>query len=107
MAQQTQIGSHKTSVFTEEGYTRVVYHSTCIVKFNHEEVILNSGGYSTATTKTRMNQASSQFELGYHIFQKDFDWFVRFYNQEGILQVVPFFDGISFARLESGRLQSQ
>ena len=72
-----QIGSHKTSVFTEDGITRIVYHNTAVVKFNNDEIILNSDGWNTVTTKTRMNQASNQFDLGYRVYQKNFDWFVE------------------------------
>ena len=72
-----QIGSHKTSVFTEDGITRIVYHNTAVVKFNNDEIILNSDGWNTVTTKTRMNQASNQFDLGFRVYQKNFDWFVE------------------------------
>ena len=76
-----QIGSHKTSVFTEDGITRIVYHNTAVVKFNNDEIILNSDGWNTVTTKTRMNQASSQFDLGFSVYQKDFEWFVEYHNK--------------------------
>ena len=32
------------------------------------------------TTKARMNQVSSQFDLGYYVFQKNFEWFVDYNN---------------------------
>jgi len=95
MAQQTQIGSHKTSVFTEDGLTKVVYHHTAVVKFNADIITLDSGGWFTNTTKTRMNQASSQFDLGFIVYQKDFDWYVKFEGQ-GI--DTDFYDGITFDR---------
>ena len=45
MARTNQVGSHKTSVFTDDdGFTKVVYHQTPVVKFNHKKVILDSGG---------------------------------------------------------------
>jgi hypothetical protein len=78
MAQTNQIGTHKTSVFTENGYTCVVYHSTAVVKFNDREIILNTGGYQTATTKMRMNQASNQFDLGFRVFQKKHQWYIEY-----------------------------
>ena len=56
----------------------VRYHQTDVVKFNHEKIILNSGGWNTFTTKTRMNQASNQFGLGYYVYQRDFDWYVDY-----------------------------
>ena len=78
MSQQTKIGTHKTSVFTENGITKIVYHSTPVVSFNDKEIILNTGGYFTNTTKSRMNQASNQFDLGYSVYQKNWDWFVDY-----------------------------
>lgn len=46
----------KTSVQTgADGKTRVLYHSTVVVEFDHKKITLNTGGHSTATTKRRMN----------------------------------------------------
>ena len=78
MANQWRVGSHATSIRTDgDGWTRVRYHSTDVVSFKNGEVILNSGGWRTNTTKTRMNQANNQFGLGYRVFQKNHDWFVE------------------------------
>ena len=46
---------------------------------------LDDGGWATSTTKTRMNQASRQFGLGYRVFQKDYDWFIEVNGE-----VIPF-----------------
>ncbi len=78
MAQMSKIGSHKTSVFMEDGFTKVVYHNTVVVRFNEDMIILDHGGYSSKTTKLRMNQASNQFDLGFNVWQKDFEWFVSY-----------------------------
>ena len=78
MAQTKQIGSHKTNVFTEDGSVKVVYHNTVVVKFGSGRIILDTGGYFTHTTKARMNQAACQFDLGYRVYQKDFNWFVEY-----------------------------
>lgn len=85
MAQQHEIGKHKTSILTEDNTTKVIYHNTAVVTFNSDEIILNTGGYETPTTKTRMNQTSNQFNLGFRVFQKAFDWFVEY---EG--NIIPF-----------------
>lgn len=78
MAQQYKLGTTATAVFTDDdGMTVIVYHSTPVVKFGTETIKLNNGGYLTATTKTRMNQASNQFDLGYSVTQKDGEWFVN------------------------------
>jgi len=79
MAQMYEIGKHATTVATgEDGKTRVTYHSTVVVAFDHNEVTLNTGGWETVTTKTRMNQTSNQFRLGYQVYQKDYQWYVWF-----------------------------
>lgn len=79
MAQQHKVGAHKTLIYTDdEGYVCVKYHSTDVVKYNNDYIILNTGGYNTNTTKTRMNQASYQFNLGYRVYQKDWEWYVEY-----------------------------
>lgn len=94
MSQQTKIGKHATNIYTEDGFTRVRYHSTEVVKFNEREIILNSGGWSTNTTKTRINQAAATFALDIYVFQKAFQWFVVTDNG-----IVPFIDGMVISRV--------
>jgi hypothetical protein len=78
MAQQNRIGTtHTTVQHTPSGIT-VVYHSTPVVVTSGDEIPLNTGGYFTATTKTRMNQASNQFKLGYYVFQSKGEWYCRY-----------------------------
>jgi hypothetical protein len=71
-----KLSSYATTVFNEDGWYKVVYHSTCIVKWNEDQIILDNGGWQTATTKKKMNQAANQFNLGFQVYQEDFDWFV-------------------------------
>lgn len=79
MSRQDTIGNHCTTVFTDEmGYTCVVYHQTCVVRWNAERIILNTGGYETVTTKRRMNQAANQFRLGFGVYQQDHTWYVDY-----------------------------
>ena len=78
MAQMKQVGSHKTTIYTEGNTTKVKYWSTDVVAFNSKEIILDTGGYRTNTTKTRMNQTSNQFNLGYQVYQKNYDWYVDY-----------------------------
>jgi len=96
MSRQDKIGSHKTSVFAENGFTRVLYHQTQVVKFNEKQIRLNSNGWATVTTKLRMNQASNQFNLGYRVFQKDFEWFVDYQGK-----TMDYYDGMVLDRLVS------
>jgi len=58
--------------------TKVMYHSTDVVSFNDSKIILNTGGWRSNTTKTRMNQTSNQFGLGYMVYQSGFQWFVEY-----------------------------
>ena len=76
MAKTDKVGTHKTAIYHSDGYTCIRYHSTEVVKFNTDEIILNSGGWHTVTTKLRMNQASYQFGLGFYVHQRQFEWFV-------------------------------
>jgi len=68
-------------------------HSPEVVKFNSREIILDSGGGHTQTTKARMNQASEQYDLGYQVYQRDYDWFVDYQGQ-----TLEFYDGMVLTR---------
>jgi hypothetical protein len=78
MANQHRIGKHATSITKGGDILKVKYHNTNVVTVNRltGEVILDTGGWETVTTKTRMNQTARQFGFGFHVYQKDFDWFV-------------------------------
>ena len=78
MSQLQRVTGRATSIRTEDGYTKVRYHSTDVVTFNDKTIELYAGGWQTMTTKVRMNQASNQFDLGFTVYQKDFAWFVHF-----------------------------
>ena len=93
MAQQYSVGRRSTTIATEKGTTRVTYHQTVVVAFSDKKIILDSGGWRTATTKTRMNQASVQFGLGFSVFQRRFEWFVDWQGKE-----LPFRDGMVLRR---------
>lgn len=77
MTQQHRVGSHKTSVRTQDGRTIVRYHATDVVDADANRVRYNTGGWHTPTTKTRMNQASNQFGLGHSISQRAGTWHVK------------------------------
>lgn len=86
--QSYRIGSHATSHYVKDGVLRVIYHGTEVVKydFNNGLLVLDTGGWFTNTTKARMNQASNQYDLGFTVYQKDYNWFVEFDTGE----VIPF-----------------
>ena len=93
MANQGRIGKTATTVATSGGVTRVTYHSTVVVEFTPQVVTLNSNGYQTATTKTRMNQTSKQFGLGFIVWQKNGEWSVTFKGEDR-----KFYDGMRLFR---------
>lgn len=96
MTQINKVGKVSTCIYGDNGYINVRYHSTIVTKFNDSEIILNSGGWLTYTTKSRMNQVSNQFDLGYQVYQDDFTWYVVI-NRDWNNPVV-FYDGIKFIR---------
>ena len=93
MGQTQKVGKVGTTVRTSDGKTVVKYHKTDVVKFDERRIILNSGGWRTVTTKTRMNQASAQFGLGYGVFQEKGLWYV-----ENKGEVLDFFDNMTLGR---------
>ena len=103
MAQSQRVSGVATSIRTDsDGYTCVRYHQTDVVRFKvwfkGERIILNTGGWFTATTKLRMNQAANQFGLGFRVYQKNHEWFVSL--RDG--RVLQFTDGIDLAQQTSG-----
>ena len=95
MAQTMEVRGTATSIFTDEnGTTHVQYHATRVVSFDSGAIVLRSGGHHTNTTKTRMNQASNEFGLGFSVYQKNHNWYVD-YNGA----TVDFQDGMVLSRL--------
>ena len=95
MTQQYMVSGRATRVFADslDGWTKVIYHSTCVIRWDKKEIVLDSGGWRTSTTKTRMNQASHQYDLGIDVFQKKGVWYVK--TAHG---TVDFFDGMKLNR---------
>ena len=69
----------------------VVLHRTAIAVYDHnlKAVKLNSGGYQTVTTKSRLNAILQEVKFGAYVFQKNFNWFISYNNE-----VKSFFDGM-------------
>ncbi len=78
MPQQQKVSGRSTWFFNDGTYNVVQYHATPVVRWNDDEIILNTGGWMTMTTKDRMNQASNQFGLGFSVHQEDYEWFVYY-----------------------------
>ena len=66
-----------------ENHTRVLvtFYKTLIFSWYKTmgSIVLNRGAcrYWTATTKLRINQCFQEYNLPYHLFQKDGDWYLR------------------------------
>jgi hypothetical protein len=78
MAQTSKIGTHKTTVEGAAYNVAVTYHFTRVVIATPSQIILNTGGWFTVTTKLRMNQASNEFNLGYEVYQRKGTWYVDY-----------------------------
>jgi hypothetical protein len=84
MAKVDQIGTTSTSIITDKNYTKVIYHTTPVVKFNEKFIVLNNGGYLTNTTKLRMNQTSNEFGLNFFVYSFCRKWYVKCPNNKTI-----------------------
>ena len=79
MARFDKVGSHKTTRSTnDQGQRTIRYHDIDVVAWDHQVIILRTDGFTTRTTKLRMNQAAAEYGLGYHVWQKDFKWYVDY-----------------------------
>lgn len=90
-----KLSSYQTTISERNGNTCVTYHSTVIVEWDRENIILRTGGWKSVTTKRKMNQASLQFNLGFGVYQRKGDWFVRLPGQSWD-DKHPAFDGDTF-----------
>jgi hypothetical protein len=87
LPQQQRVSGVATSVYVDpaDGMTKVIYHGTPVVSFDAQKIVLNTGGYVTATTATRMNQAANQFNLGYYVSRRGGTMYAKVQGQD-----VPF-----------------
>ncbi len=103
MTQQTKLGTAHTSLWiSSDGWTRVKYRDTVVIRWNEDEIVLDSGGFRTAMTKLRMNQASNQFGLDIHVHQSAFTWFVALPNEDSAY----FTDGMTISRSVQAKRQT-
>ena len=76
--------------------TIVRYHFTDIVVFDRQRVILDSNGWRTATMKARMNDVADTYKFNFYIYQKNFVWYVGFWDN--LRNDIPFVDGMEIRR---------
>jgi len=61
----------------------VVLHRTAIAVYDHntQALKLNTGGWHSVTTKSRLNAILQGLIAGASVYQKNFDWFLNYNNQ--------------------------
>ena len=61
----------------------IVLHRTAIAVYDHntQALKLNTGGWHSNTTKSRLNAILDQLITGARVFQRDFNWFLSYNNQ--------------------------
>jgi len=61
----------------------VVLHRTAIAVYDHNTnaLKLNTGGWYSVTTKSRLNAILQGLMFGASVYQKNFDWFLNYNNQ--------------------------
>ena len=61
----------------------IVLHRTAIAVYDHKNqaLKLNTGGWYSVTTKSRLNAILSELKCGFRVFQKNFDWYLSTNNQ--------------------------
>ncbi len=87
MAQTQTISRNNTAVYTQENGTREVYlHKTRVLAVTSDNVVtLDTGGWLTVTTCTRMNQAANEWRLGFNVSRAGGVLTVRFHDGRGPL----------------------
>ena len=100
ISNQTDWKSANTQVLTEDNITRVFLHGHQIATIGENFIQLFDGNHQTKTTKARLNAILAEHGVqGEHVFQKNFEWFVRTVqgvkagDKEGFVSV-PFFSGM-------------
>lgn len=74
MSQTQRISKNNTTVIRDGNSTVVTLHSTKIVTTMYDPrrgncIVLDTGGWNTVTTRTRMNQVSNEMDLGFCVSQ--------------------------------------
>jgi hypothetical protein len=93
---ETAALSKRDRVESNDTETRVYLHYTQIATLYHDRIIVNSGGWRTNTTKSRLNTILSAF-TDFGIAQRDFAWHVVNVKTRAD-DTVDFFGGMSLKR---------
>ena len=66
-----KLGNNTYLVVRDDGGFGVRLHNTEVVIHYEDQIVLDTGGWYSVTTKARMNEYTP-----FHICQKDYDWYV-------------------------------
>ena len=78
------------TILNGESIKEVVLHTTVVVSIQPNQIVLNSGGYRTNTTKTAINRALTQLDNSNRVVQIKGKWFLT----DGVNKV-EFFDNMA------------
>jgi|TARA_Y100000748_G_C15321852_1_gene420389 hypothetical protein len=81
---------------TDCSQVRLHGHLIATVDHSTNAVKLDSCGYQTVTTKSRLNALLEEVNYGAKVFQKQFEWFVSYRNQ-----TTDFMDGMILLNADS------
>jgi hypothetical protein len=87
------IGPTGTHIYSDGRHTTVRFRDTDVVQIAYSDVRLDSGGSRDSVMRSRLNQASRQFGLGYHVVVREGAWVVQTSRD-----VYPFVDGMHLLR---------
>lgn len=89
-----KLANNTLLIENDDGSFGVQLHSTQVVVFHADgRIVLDSGGYTTTTTKRRMNAALA--DTPYTVFQRDFAWYLGRHTANGWVDL-DFVDGMVF-----------
>ena len=82
---------------SEDNVSRVYLHGNHIATVSEDSVQLFDGGWQSNTTKSRLNAICDANAIaGEGVYQKDFNWYVRQYNNRTqSFETVPFYSGMN------------
>ena len=92
-------GSNTSVSYNESTNCSSVYlhgHNIATLVHNTNALKLSSCGYETVTTKSRLNAILEEVKYGCKVFQKQFEWFIRYQGQ-----TESFWDGMILSDTDS------
>ena len=79
-------------IASQNGSVCVALWGTAIATITDEDMIMNSGGYRSVTTKSRLNALLQGMGSNWRIYQENFVWWMRHTKLDARIE---FHDGIS------------